>query len=170
MTAQGFGRKGMIAGVAAQRRKTLVSDTGPRSFEPIQDVADPDEEAEARRTAFLAQERARSGAEAAPAPLPAAETEQLLASLKAETPPPPTDRSLRTAYLIWFFLGLGGGHRFYLRHPWTGAAETTLLIGCLGAVAIFQYYPAFAGLALSWVCYLVDGIRLKRLHLWSGRE
>ena len=35
-----------------------------------------------------------------------------------------------------------------------------LFLGCVGAVASFQYYEAFAGLALSWLCYLADGIRL----------
>jgi TM2 domain-containing membrane protein YozV len=133
----------------------------------MQKVADPGEDAEARRAAFLAQERSRNGPEEA-APLPTAETESILAALKAEAAPVPTDRSLRTAFLTWFLLGLGGGHRFYLRRPLTGAIQASLFLSCLGAVALFQYYEAFAGLALSWLWYLADGIRLKRLHLWSG--
>ena len=47
----------------------------------------------------------------------------------------PTDRSLRIAYLLWFFLGLAGGHRFYLRRPMTGAIQALLFLGCVGAVA-----------------------------------
>ena len=168
MTAHSFGRKGM-AGRAAPRRATLVSAPGPRSFQPVQDVPDAGAEAETRRAAFLAKERGRDGTDAEPAALPPAETEQLLAALKGETPPPPTDRSLRTAYAIWFLLGLGGGHRFYLRRPITGAIEATLFLGCVGAVAGFQLYEAFPGLGLSWLWYLADGLRLKRLHLWSGR-
>jgi hypothetical protein len=164
MTAMGFGRKGVGGGAIAPRRASLVTSQQPRSFQPMRD-ADPEADAEQRRAAFLAEERARG---AAPAALPAAETEKVLAAIKAEPVLVPTDRSLRTAYLLWFFLGLGGGHRFYLRRPWTGAIQALLFLGCLAAVAGFQYYEAFAGLALSWLCYLADGIRLRRLHLRSG--
>ena len=169
MTAQGFGRKG-VAGAVAPRRKRLVTSQQPRSFQPMRGVDISEEEAEQRRAAFLAEERARDAPNGTPAELSAAEAELALAALKAETPPPPTDRSLRLAYAIWFPTGLAGGHRFYLRHPRTGALQALLFFACLGAVAIFQYYQAFAGLALSWLWYLADGIRLKSLHLWSGRE
>ena len=102
--------------------------------------------------------------------LPSEETEKVLASIKAESVLVPTDRSLRTSYLIWFFLGLAGGHRFYLRRPITGAIQACLFAGCVGVVAVLQYYQAFAGLALSWIWYLVDGIRLRHLHSHSGRR
>jgi TM2 domain-containing membrane protein YozV len=164
MTAYGFGRKGVAGGAVAPRRANLVAGQQPRSFQPMRDAADP-EESEQRRAAFLAGERAR---DAMPAALPTAETETALAALKAEPVLVPTDRKLRTAYLLWFFLGLGGGHRFYLRRPWTGAIQALLFLGCVAAVAAFQYYQAFAGLALSWLWFLADGIRLRRLHLRSG--
>ena len=167
MTAQGFGRKG-AAGAIAPRRKQLVTSQQPRSFEPMRGVEISEDESEQRRAAFLAEERARGAPEAAPAELPTIEAELALAALKAETPPPPTDRKLSIAYAIWFLLGLAGGHRFYLRRPLTGALQALLFLACLGAVALLQYYQAFAGLALSWLWYLADGIRLKRLHLWSG--
>ena len=170
MTAYGFGRKGVAGGAVAPRRASLVSVPQPRSFQPMRDAADAEDGAEQRRAAFLADERARGMPEATSADLPAAETEAALATLRAEAGPPPTDRSLRAAYAIWFFLGLGGGHRFYLRRPITGAIQALLFLGCVGAVAGFQYYEAFAGLALSWLWYLADGIRLRQLHLWSGRE
>jgi TM2 domain-containing membrane protein YozV len=169
MTAYGFGRKG-VAGAVAPRRASLVSTQQPRSFQPMRDISDPEDGAEQRRAAFLADERARAAPEASAEELPAAETEAALAALRAERGPPPTDRLLKAAYAIWFFLGLGGGHRFYLRRPITGAVQALLFLSCVGAVAVFQYYEAFAGLALSWLCYLADGIRLKHLHLWSGRE
>jgi TM2 domain-containing membrane protein YozV len=170
MTAYNFGRKGVAGGAVAPRRASLVSTPQPRSFQPMRDVTDPEDGAEQRRAAFLAGERARSAPQAGAEELPAAETEAALAALRAESAPPPTDRSLKAAYAIWFFLGLGGGHRFYLRRPITGAVQALLFLGCVGAVAFFQYYEAFAGLALSWLWYLADGIRLKQLHLWSGRE
>jgi TM2 domain-containing membrane protein YozV len=169
MTAQGFGRKGAAAGALAPRRGQLVAGQQPRSFQPMKGVEDPGADAAERRAAFLAGERARNGAPApAAAALPSAEAEAAAAALKAVTAPPPTDRSLKAAYAIWFLLGLAGGHRFYLRRPYTGAIQFGLLAGCIGEVAIFQYYPAFAGLALSWAWYLADGIRLRQLHLWSG--
>src|SRR6185295_3896517 len=102
-------------------------------------------------------------------PLPSARAESALESFKAEAELVPTDRSLKAAYLVWFFLGLGGGHRIYLRRPLTGAAQALLFLACLGAVVLFQYYQAFAGLALAWLWYLADGIRLRRLHQLSGR-
>ena len=169
MTAYGFGRKGVAGGAMAPRRASLVSAPKPRSFQPMRDVSDPEDGAEQRRAAFLADERARDAPQPSAEALPAAETEAALAALRAERAPPPTDRSLKAAYAIWFFLGLGGGHRFYLRRPITGAVQALLFLGCLGAVAGFQLYEAFPGLGLSWLWYLADGLRLKRLHLWSGR-
>ena len=168
MSALGFGRKGAAAAVAP-RRASLVADGQPRSFQPMRDV-DPEEGAEARRAAFLAQERGRDAPAEIATALPSEETEKVLASLKAESVLVPTDRSLRTSYLIWFFLGLAGGHRFYLRRPITGAIQACLFAGCVGVVAVLQYYQAFAGLALSWIWYLVDGIRLRHLHSHSGRR
>jgi len=153
MTAHTFGRKGAI-GAPAQRRAALVAHQ-PRSFQPIREEKDEDEIA-ARRAAFVAEERAR----AAPPP------EALPPSAEPEVAA--TDRSLKTAYALWFFLGLAGGHRFYLRRPLTGAGQALLFLTCLGAVTLFQYYQAFAGLALSWLWYLADGIRLRALHLRSG--
>lgn len=166
MTALGFGRKGAAAAVAP-RRASLVAGQQPRSFQPMRDV-DPEEGAEARRAAFLAEERRRNAPAEPEAALPNEETETALASLKAETILVPTDRSLRTSYLLWFFLGLAGGHRFYLRRPITGAIQAILFLGCVGAVALFQYYEAFGGLALSWLWFLADGIRLRHLHSHSG--
>jgi len=154
MTAHTFGRKGAV-GAPAQRRAGLVAHQ-PRSFQPVREEKGEDEIA-ARRAAFVAEERARA---APPAPPPE------LALPAAE--PVPTDRSLKTAYALWFFLGLGGGHRFYLRRPLTGAGQASLFLTCLGAVVLFQYYQAFAGLALSWLWYLADGVRLRALHLRSG--
>ena len=164
MTAHTFGRKGAI-GAPAQRRTALVAHQ-PRSFQPIGEETDEDEVA-ARRAAFVAEERAR----AAPIPQakpPSAETESALETFRKEAELVPTDRSLKAAWLIWFFLGLGGGHRFYLRRPLTGACQALLFLTCLGAVVLFQYYQAFAGLALCWLCYLADGIRLRSLHSRSG--
>ena len=85
--------------------------------------------------------------------------------MKAE--PVPTDRSLKTAYLLWFCLGLAGGHRLYLRRPLTGFLQAILFLGCWGA-ALMEYYRAFAGLALSCLWMVADGFLIGRLHRTSG--
>ena len=117
--------------------------------------------------AFVAKERARSGTKDEQVPDEA--REQALRKFKAEAAPlPPTDRSLKVAYALWFLTGLAGGHRFYLRRPITGALQASIFASCVGA-ALLQYYWAFAGLSVSWLWFLVDGIRIKQLHLWSGK-
>ena len=168
MTASGFGRKGFAGAGVGQRRTSLVVGEAPRSFVPQRPSDDNDESIEARRAAFLTQEHSHAGASAPPSAMPSAAAESALEAIRAERVAVPTDRVLRTAYLVWFFTGLAGGHRFYLRRPIGGALQAALFLGCLVAVAGFQYYQAFAGLAASWLWYLVDGIRLKRLHEDSG--
>ena len=165
MTARTFGRRGAV-GAPAQRRAALVAHQ-PRSFEPIERQSGEDDDIEARRAAFVAEERARAAtAKAAPF---AGATESALRAFKAEVEfaALPADRSLKIAYLLWFVLGLAGGHRFYLRRPLTGAIQALLFLGCVGAV-LAQYYPAFAGLALSWLWMLADGFLIRRLHRTAG--
>lgn len=61
-----------------------------------------------RRAAFLAAERARSH--------PAS----------ASTPAFVREKSMGTAYLLWFFLGGLSGHRFYLGFPVSGVFQAAL--------------------------------------------
>jgi TM2 domain-containing membrane protein YozV len=165
MTARTFGRKGGIA-APAQRRTALLAHR-PRSFEPIERQAAGDDEIAAKRAAFLAGERER-GDGAAKAQLAAA-TETALRAFKAEVEfaALAADRSLKIAYLLWFVTGLAGGHRFYLRRPLSGAIQALLFASCLGA-ALAQYYPAFGGLALSWLWMLGDGFLIRRMYRTAG--
>jgi TM2 domain-containing membrane protein YozV len=73
-------------------------------------------------------------------------------------------RSLRLAWALWFPWGLTGAHRFYLGRYVSGAIQAAIFIGCVAAVFGFQFYPAFAGLAVSWLWMLVDGLKLKQMH------
>lgn len=169
MTAQTFGRKGRI-GEPAQRRAGLVAHQ-PRSFQPARrEAASADNDVEARRTAFVAEEQVRNASES-PSALPSVAIGWALRAFKAKAgdPTPPTDRSLKVAYSLWFLLGLAGGHRFYLRRPVTGSLQALLLCGYLGAV-MAQYYWAFAGLGLSWLWMLADGIRLRTLFMTAGKR
>jgi TM2 domain-containing membrane protein YozV len=166
MTAQTFGRKGAV-GAPAQRRAALVAHQ-PRSFEPIERQSGDDEDVEARRAAFVAEEHARAERDANALPF-AAVTESALRAFRSEVEfaTLPADRSLKIAYLLWFGLGLAGGHRFYLRRPLTGAIQALLFLGCVGAV-LAQYYPAFGGLALSWLWMLADGFLIRRMYRTAG--
>jgi len=55
------------------------------------------------------------------------------------------EKELVIAYLLWFFLGILGVHRFYLGRIKTGVAQ--LLMGTIGAFLIF---PLFI-LAIWWL-------------------
>jgi len=163
MTAASFGRKGVSAGQAVPVRRRAAYLVPPEQRRIPLEENDLDE----RIQAFLEEEHARNTKESERF----ARVEAALADFMAEVEPlkPPTDRSLLIAWPIWFLLGLAGGHRFYLRRPITGAIQTAIFVGCIGAV-VWGYYPAFAGLALSWLWYLVDGLRMQRLFLTAGRR
>lgn len=62
-------------------------------------------------------------------------------------------KSMVVAYLLWFFLGGFGGHRFYAGKTGSGVAQLVLLIG--GFVLAFVVVGYFLLIALGiWV--LVD--------------
>lgn len=152
MTARAFGRKGNADGVAPAPRRASFGARNPDHFEPIE----IDENA-LRRAAFVAEERARAEAPAE------AEAE----TLAAAAPLAPPDRSLKTAYILWFCAGLFGGHRFYLRRPITGALQAVLFLGAWAA-AIAEYYAGFGVVALSCLWLVVDGLLMRGLHATSG--
>jgi hypothetical protein len=144
MNARTFGKKGTAGG-----------DTGAGS----------------RRAAFLAQERARAEGESRAADtdvFPVTETtiadriEFVDKPKKVREPVGP--RSYGLTWTLWFVTGLAGVHRLYLGRYAIGAVQAILFIGCVVAVFGFQRYPAFAGLVLSWLWMLIDGLRLRQMH------
>jgi hypothetical protein len=163
-----FGRKGASEAGLSPRRAALLGLNRAQDFALSAAPAGPEDEATSRREAFLAAERARAEDLSPTQAMPLANEEAIKAILRVDAPPP-TDRSLKLAYALWFLTGLFGGHRFYLRRPLCGAVQAVIFFGCV-ATALLQYYWAFAGLAISWLWMLADGIRLKHLHTWSGRE
>ena len=152
MTARAFGRKGNADGAPPAPRRASFGARNPDRFEAVE----IDENA-LRRAAFIAEERARAEAPAA------AEVETLAAAV----PLAPPDRSLKTAYILWFCAGLFGGHRFYLRRPITGAIQALLFLGAWGA-AVAEYYAGFGVVALSCLWLVVDGLLMRGLHATSG--
>ena len=62
-------------------------------------------------------------------------------------------KSILVAYLLWFFLGMLGAHRFYLSQPGTGAA---LLIITLLSILLMFAFVGFFTIWISVVWVLVD--------------
>ena len=64
-------------------------------------------------------------------------------------------KSLGVAYLLWFFLGQFGAHRFYLGESGTGAAQLILgIIGWLTAIIAV----GFLLLIPLWIWVLIDAV------------
>jgi TM2 domain-containing membrane protein YozV len=142
-----------------------------RTFGKKGSTTGSDGAAASRRAAFLAQERARAEGESRAAEtnvFPSGETtiahrvEFVERPKKVREPVGP--RSLRLAWALWFATGLGGLHRLYLGRYVSGGIQAALFLGCIVAVFGFQLYPAFAGVAVSWLWMLVDGLKLKQMH------
>lgn len=129
------------------------------------------EAAAARRAAFLAQERARAEGESRVADtdvFPACDPVTSLADrvefVEKTVREPVGPRSLPLTWALWFPWGLAGAHRLYLGRYASGAIQAVLFLACVTAVFGFQIYPAFAGLILSWLWMLVDGLKLRQMH------
>ena len=147
MNARTFGKKGMVGG------------------------GNGGEAVASRRAAFVAQERARADGESRTADtevFPAPERVTTIADriefVEKKVREPVGPRSLPLTWALWFPWGLAGAHRLYLGRYATGALQAAIFIGCVLAVFGFQFYQAFAGLVLSWLWMLVDGLKLKQLH------
>lgn len=102
---------------------------------------DPDAELAARRAAFIAAERARRASESAAAgggfgDRPGGYDGARAAQAAAILPGGPffaREKSLATAYLLWFFLGGFSAHRFYLGYTASAGIQLFLRLG--GALA-----------------------------------
>lgn len=64
-------------------------------------------------------------------------------------------RSAGLAYVLWFFLGWFGLHRFYLGRVGSGAAQ--LVLTAVSTVLTFVLV-GYAGLAVAGIWWLVDAL------------
>jgi TM2 domain-containing membrane protein YozV len=65
-------------------------------------------------------------------------------------------KSTVVAYLLWFFFGSFGGHRFYAGK--TGSAVAQLLLSIFGFLLIFAYGLGLRLLIPLWIWVLVDAL------------
>jgi len=114
--------------------------------------AAPDRELAVRRAAFLAEERARSHR---PAP-----AEEIGAPAR---PIFVREKSLGTAYLLWFFVGGLSAHRFYLGFSTSGIIQVTLITLAYGL--IFSKSQIGLILMLGWAVWLfADAFLILGMH------
>lgn len=124
MAGATFGRKGMAGGAVAPPPRAAF---GAHLEAPIA-PADANDPYAAQRAAFIASERTRS--EAGPArdfaPEPATRSIHV------------REKTLFTAYLLWFVLGQLSAHRFYLGRTSSAVTQVCLwLVSCLMLVGGF---------------------------------
>jgi TM2 domain-containing membrane protein YozV len=98
----------------------------------------------ARRAAFLAEERAR--------PHQPPPGEEIAAATR---PIFVREKSLNTAYLLWFFFGGVSAHRFYLGSPASGAIQLALTPLGYGLL-ISKSQVGYAVLLCAWLWILAD--------------
>lgn len=160
MTARTFGRKTIEPqagddGLAERRRAFVAAERARADRIAESDVFSP------AGTALRASFGARAGAGDDRATEPETIVEE-----EAAAPEPfvPLNRSLPATWALWLVTGLAGGHRFYLGRTITGGIQAAIFTASLGTGIVVQYYPAFAGLFLSWLWFFLDGLKLRKMY------
>jgi TM2 domain-containing membrane protein YozV len=161
----GFGRKGVMAGAPVARSFGSTISGNPQPATPAN--GSDDGLSPAART-FIAAERARGdcsgqGQVRATAPMSAFDSAALLQPATAR----PT-KSLVIAYVLWWFGGPIGAHRFYLGATRSGLAMLGLLFGA-GVVAVFAPIVAAFMIVgdLGWTlvdAFLIPGLRRRSVE------
>ena len=153
MTAPSFGRKGGIGIAAAPRPSPAVAPA--RTLRPASLQVDAQDELEARRLAFLAEERARRDR-------PQSDPD-LLRPRETHRPGVVGPRSMVLTYMLWFVLGSVGAHRFYLGRNTSGTILAILTLISWGLIAGEQSL-AYGGAIAAGLWVFVDGFLIKSMH------
>ncbi len=150
-----FGRKGIEGAMSGAG--TLPA----QRFGMARQASAPDDGLSPQARAFLAAERAERGV---PLHVQEDRTAQAYASATALKPQSASgERSLILAYVLWWFCGPIGAHRFYLGAYRSGAAQPALFFGGL-LVMLITPLPGIAMICgcMAWVvvdAFLIPGLR-----------
>jgi TM2 domain-containing membrane protein YozV len=149
---------------------------------------DPDADLAARREAFLAAERARRASQSQSESVPSGGGFAAGATGygKARSAQPAAaavsgpffvrEKSLATAYLLWFFLGGFSAHRFYLGYTVSAGIQLFLRFG--GAIAFVGSATTKSGgigglglmmFAAGWLWMLIDGFLIPGMRRNANR-
>jgi len=154
VTARTFGRRG--AGDGGGSNFGAARGFGEAGTFGNARAAGGDATLAARRAAFLAEERARAdrppespGLDRDPDALP-------------RGPIFIREKSIGTAYLLWFFLGGFGAHRFYLGFPVSGAVQMILWPVCY-MMTIAGKFGAVFPMMIGGLWILIDAFLIPGL-------
>ena len=154
MASATFGRKGTTNPTSQPpARRASFGQARVASAAPDAPPADPVAD---RRAAFLAAERARA------ADAQDVDTDGMVPG-KARKTVFIKERSLATAYVLWFFLGGFSAHRFYLGTPLTAIAQV-----CLWYVSLMFFMAGNPGalylFGLGWLWIIGDCVLIPQLR------
>jgi TM2 domain-containing membrane protein YozV len=164
----GFGRKGIVAGVPVARSFGSAMGNSPRFAAPS---TGPDDGLSPQARAFIAAERARGERNDGSSRVQVRATAPMSAFDSAAFLQPATARptkSLVVAYVLWWFGGPIGAHRFYLGATKSGFAMLGLLFGA-GMMAVFAPIVAVSMIVgdLVWTfidAFLIPGLRRRSVQ------
>lgn len=109
----------------------------------------------AKRAAFIAAERARAGQ-------PREDARPSAAGVPS-SPIFVREKSLGTAYVLWFFFGGFGAHRFYLGFPVSGGIQLILWPTCYMLI-IAGFFGALFPLTIGGLWILADAFLIPGLR------
>jgi TM2 domain-containing membrane protein YozV len=89
----------------------------------------------------------------------ASESNQIARVVQAETYANSMRKETGVAYLLWFFLGQFGAHRFYLGKPGSAVAMLLILLISIPLAFVFVGYFGFFTVFVWWVvdAFLIPG-------------
>ncbi|MEJ2120071.1 MAG: FHA domain-containing protein [Alphaproteobacteria bacterium] len=134
------------------------------AFRPPETARPPTAPQTASRPETTSETTSRPGASAAPPPTvpdapPMPATPTAVAARQSATPADPAP-SMLVAYLLWFFLGVLGAHRVYLRAYVSGAIQALMFVSAIATMLVLMW------LDLETAGVLIGTVPLTLLGLW----
>jgi TM2 domain-containing membrane protein YozV len=134
------------------------------AFRPPETARPPTAPQTASRPETTSETTSRPGASAAPPPTvpdapPMPATPTAVAARQSATPAGPAP-SMLVAYLLWFFLGVLGAHRVYLRAYVSGAVQALMFVSGIATMLVLMW------LDLETAGVLIGTVPLTLLGLW----